>query len=58
MHEPSLSTLNQRKGILYGLRTRETEEEVNERQIRREFRSLLPELFGGMLLVHLLITVA
>lgn len=39
--------MNQRKAILYGLRVRETPEEVNEKEIRKEFRSLMPELFGG-----------
>ena len=39
--------MNQRKAILYGLRVRETPEEVNEKEIRKEFRSLMPEIFGG-----------
>lgn len=39
--------MNERKAILYGLRVRETPEEANEKEIRRELRSLLPELFGG-----------
>ncbi|EJF57727.1 hypothetical protein DICSQDRAFT_182976 [Dichomitus squalens LYAD-421 SS1] len=47
LHEPSPSLMNERKGLLYGLRVRETPEEANEREIRKELRSLLPELFGG-----------
>ncbi|KAH9940479.1 uncharacterized protein BXZ73DRAFT_88710 [Epithele typhae] len=47
LRDPSPSTLNQRKSILYGLRMRETPEEVNEREIRKEIRGFLPELSGG-----------
>ena len=31
---------------------RETPEEINEKEIRKEFRSLLPEVFGGTVVVH------
>ena len=44
--------MNERKAILYGLRVRETPEEANEREIRKEFRSLLPELFGGESIIN------
>ncbi|KAF5388867.1 hypothetical protein D9757_005681 [Collybiopsis confluens] len=42
---PSLTS--QRKVVLYGVRARETPEELNEREIRKQIRSVLPELFGG-----------
>ncbi|KAJ3781694.1 hypothetical protein GGU10DRAFT_98188 [Lentinula aff. detonsa] len=42
---PSLTS--QRKVVLYGVRARETPEDLNERQIRKEIRAVLPELFGG-----------
>ena len=48
MHDASPALMNQRKAILYGHRMRETPEEANEKEIRREIRALLPELFGGM----------
>jgi len=32
---------------LYGVRARETPEDLDEREIRKEIRALLPELFGG-----------
>ncbi|KAF8629229.1 hypothetical protein AX17_005811 [Amanita inopinata Kibby_2008] len=41
------SLINQRKVLLYGVRARETPEEINERQIRKEIRSVLPLLFRG-----------
>ncbi|KAF8995454.1 hypothetical protein BDQ17DRAFT_1430355 [Cyathus striatus] len=43
----SISLINQRKAILYGIRAREIPEEGAERSIRKEIRSVLPELFGG-----------
>ncbi len=43
--DPSL--LSQRRALLYGVRVREVPEEVNERQIRREIRNILPDVFGG-----------
>jgi mediator of RNA polymerase II transcription subunit 12 len=39
--------MNQRKVTLHGVRARETPEDVIEREIRREVRSLLPEIFEG-----------
>lgn len=36
---------------IYGVRARETPEDLNEREIRRHIRSLLPELFGGTCVV-------
>lgn len=44
------SLISQRKVTLYGARARETPEDLNEREIRREIRVILPELFGGWLL--------
>lgn len=46
---PSLTS--QRKVVLYGVRARETPEDVNEREIRKEIRAVLPELFGGVFTV-------
>ena len=43
----SSSLINQRKVTLHGPRTRETPEDVAEREIRKEIRAVLPELFGG-----------
>ncbi|KAI0829604.1 hypothetical protein BC628DRAFT_1314187 [Trametes gibbosa] len=47
LHDAEASVISQRKVILYGFRVRETPEDVNEREIRREFRALVPEIFGG-----------
>ncbi|KAH9945672.1 hypothetical protein B0H21DRAFT_744154 [Amylocystis lapponica] len=47
LHDSCSSLINQRKVTLYGVRARETPEDLNEREIRREIRALLPELFGG-----------
>ncbi|KAJ7072521.1 hypothetical protein C8F01DRAFT_1104256 [Mycena amicta] len=41
---PSLTT--QRKVTLHGVRARETPEDLHEREIRQEVRSLLPQLFS------------
>ncbi|EPQ57624.1 hypothetical protein GLOTRDRAFT_137894 [Gloeophyllum trabeum ATCC 11539] len=41
--------VNQRKVILYGVRARETPEDAVEKQLRKEVRALLPELFDGMI---------
>nr|GAT57732.1 predicted protein [Mycena chlorophos] len=41
---PSLAT--QRKMTLHGVRARETPEDLNEREIRKEIRALLPPLFS------------
>ncbi|KAF8621541.1 hypothetical protein AX15_007713 [Amanita polypyramis BW_CC] len=43
--DPSL--VSQRKALLYGVRAREVPEEMNERQIRKEIRIILPGLFRG-----------
>jgi mediator of RNA polymerase II transcription subunit 12 len=32
---------------LHGPRARETPEDLNEREIRKEIRAILPQLFGG-----------
>ncbi|KAI0356240.1 hypothetical protein OH77DRAFT_1401364 [Trametes cingulata] len=48
LHNSDSSVISQRKVILYGFRVRETPEDVNEREIRREFRALVPEVFGGV----------
>jgi len=37
----------ERRTLLFGARVRETTEELNERQIRREIRAVLPQVFGG-----------
>ncbi|KAH9894990.1 hypothetical protein C8Q73DRAFT_745370 [Cubamyces lactineus] len=47
LHSSDTSLISQRKVILYGFRVRETPEDANEREIRREVRALMPELFGG-----------
>jgi hypothetical protein len=42
------SLISQRKLTLHGARARETPEDLNERKIRQEIRTILPELFGGL----------
>ena len=37
----------ERRTLLFGARARETMEELNERQIRKEIRAVLPQVFGG-----------
>ena len=49
LHSSSKSLITQRKVTLHGIRVRETPEDLNERSIRKELRSLLPELFSGTL---------
>lgn len=39
----------QRKVVLYGPRVRESPEERVEKDLRRELRAALPQLYGGML---------
>lgn len=46
------SLISQRKVTLYGVRARDTPEANNEREIRKELRSLFPEVFGGMFSTH------
>ncbi|KAG5646821.1 hypothetical protein DXG03_002198 [Asterophora parasitica] len=41
------SLISQRKVILYGARAREVPEDAHEREIRREIRAVLPDVFGG-----------
>ena len=36
---------------LHGARARETPEDLNEREIRKEIRAILPQLFGGQFLL-------
>ncbi|KAF8070344.1 hypothetical protein FPV67DRAFT_1413891 [Lyophyllum atratum] len=40
------SLISQRKVTLYGARAREMPEDANEREIRREIRTVLPDVFG------------
>jgi mediator of RNA polymerase II transcription subunit 12 len=47
LHSSTLSDLNQRKVTLYGVRARETPEDAAEKEVRKEVRLILPELFGG-----------
>ncbi|KAH7905552.1 hypothetical protein BJ138DRAFT_1072652 [Hygrophoropsis aurantiaca] len=47
LHSLSPSLTNQRKLLLHGARVRETPEDLCERELRREIRSVLPLLFGG-----------
>ncbi|KAI8993842.1 hypothetical protein BD414DRAFT_480612 [Trametes punicea] len=47
LHSSDTSLISQRKVILYGFRVRETPEDANEREIRKELRALMPELFRG-----------
>ncbi|KIM45096.1 hypothetical protein M413DRAFT_441761 [Hebeloma cylindrosporum] len=46
LFKSSSSLINQRKVTLHGARARETPEDVAEREIRKEIRAVLPELFG------------
>lgn len=39
--------MSQRKVTLHGARARQTPEDQNEREIRKEIRLVLPQLFGG-----------
>jgi mediator of RNA polymerase II transcription subunit 12 len=39
----------ERRTLLFGARARETMEDVDERQIRKEIRVALPQVFGGPL---------
>jgi mediator of RNA polymerase II transcription subunit 12 len=48
LHNTTASLSNQRKVIVYGARTRQTPEDVCEREMRREIRAILPLVFGGM----------
>ncbi|KAI0068850.1 hypothetical protein BV25DRAFT_1904185 [Artomyces pyxidatus] len=46
LHGSTAAVINQRRVTLYGVRARGTPEESNEREMRREVRLLLPELFS------------
>ncbi|TFY65710.1 hypothetical protein EVG20_g5379 [Dentipellis fragilis] len=56
LYKSNAATINQRKVTLHGVRARETPEDANEREMRREVRTLLPELFSDSIdaipLVH------
>ena len=45
----TLSLTNQRKVTLYGARARETPEDAVERDMRKEIRTVLPNLFEGLI---------
>lgn len=45
----TLSLTNQRKVTLYGARARETPEDITEREMRKEIRMVLPDLFQGLI---------
>ncbi|KAG6370976.1 hypothetical protein JVT61DRAFT_10690 [Boletus reticuloceps] len=47
LHNIPSSLSHQRKLILYGARARETPEDICEKEIRREIRTVLPLVFGG-----------
>lgn len=38
---------------MYGARARETPEDITEREIRREIRTVLPDIFSGFILLFL-----
>ncbi|CAK5281407.1 unnamed protein product [Mycena citricolor] len=58
IHHSTSSLTSQRKVILYGPRVRETPEDVHERQIRKEIRALLPDLFNNDMPPNFPITVS
>lgn len=43
----TVSLARERSTLLYGARARETTEDRSERQIRKEIRAVLPQVFGG-----------
>ncbi|KAK7057438.1 Med12 domain-containing protein [Favolaschia claudopus] len=47
LYNSTSSLTSQRKVTLYGARTRETPEDLHEREIRKEIRALLPDLFNA-----------
>jgi len=50
LHNSTPAIVNQRRVTLYGVRARNTPEENNEREMRREMRLVFPEIFNpGML---------
>ncbi|KAL6308224.1 hypothetical protein BKA93DRAFT_726196 [Sparassis latifolia] len=48
LHNTSPSLVSQRKVTLYGVRAREIPEDLHEREIRKEIRQVIPELFAGV----------
>lgn len=51
LHSTTSSLSHQRKVILHGPRVRETPEDVCERAMRREIRTVIPLVFGGTALL-------
>lgn len=51
LHRTTSSLSHQRKVILYGARARETPEDICERAMRREVRTVIPLVFGGTALL-------
>lgn len=49
LHHTTSSLVGQRKVTLHGARAREIPEDLNEREMRKEIRAVLPPLFGGAL---------
>ncbi|KAI6129405.1 hypothetical protein EDD16DRAFT_1690096 [Pisolithus croceorrhizus] len=49
LHNTTSSLSHQRKVILHGARVRETPEDLCERAMRREIRTVIPLVFGGSL---------
>lgn len=47
LHSSDPALVNQRKITLYGVRARQIPEDEVEKLIKSEFRTLLPEVFGG-----------
>ncbi|KAI0293333.1 hypothetical protein B0F90DRAFT_1763644 [Multifurca ochricompacta] len=46
LHNSTPAIVNQRRVTLYGVRARDTPEESNEREMRREVRLMFPEIFN------------
>ncbi|KAI9510086.1 hypothetical protein F5148DRAFT_1182339 [Russula earlei] len=46
LHNSTPAIVNQRRVTLYGVRARSTQEESNEREMRREVRLIFPEIFN------------
>ena len=47
--DATASMAKERRTLLFGARARETVEDISERQIRKEIRAVLPQVFGGPL---------
>lgn len=52
LHHSTSALVSQRKVTLHGARARQTPEDCNEREIRKELRAVLPLLFGGVSAHH------